>query len=139
MAEELKPGLYCEEEYVVEEHHTASHVGSGDVGVLSTPSMIAFMEKTARMCVEKYLPREYTTVGTMVNVRHLNPAPRGARVKVSAKLINVEGRRLLFEVKAYWGETLLGEGTHERFIVNREKFAEKLKSMMKQQQHLTAT
>ncbi|AFL66715.1 thioesterase family protein [Desulfurococcus amylolyticus] len=128
------PGLYCEEEYVVEEAHTAKHVGSGDVQVLSTPSMIAFMEKTALKCVEKHLPQEYTTVGTMVNIKHLNPAPKGARVKVSVKLITVEGKRLLFEVKAYWGTITLGEGTHERFIVNRERFVEKVRSLINQQQ-----
>ncbi|MEM0237882.1 MAG: thioesterase family protein, partial [Desulfurococcus sp.] len=127
-------GLYCEEEYVVEEAHTAKHVGSGDVQVLSTPSMIAFMEKTALKCVEKHLPQEYTTVGTMVNIKHLNPAPKGARVKVSVKLITVEGKRLLFEVKAYWGTIILGEGTHERFIVNRERFIEKVRSLINQQQ-----
>jgi predicted thioesterase len=134
MSIEVVPGLYCEEEYVVEETHTARHVGSGDVQVLSTPSMIAFMEKTALKCVEKHLPREYTTVGTMVNIKHLNPAPKGARVKVSVKLITVEGRRLLFEVKAYWGTIILGEGTHERFIVNRERFIEKVRSLINQQQ-----
>ncbi|ADV64889.1 thioesterase family protein [Desulfurococcus mucosus] len=132
MSTSIEPGLYCEEEYLVEEHHIASHVGSGEVQVLSTPSMIAFMERTALRCVEPRLPEGYTTVGTMVNIKHLNPAPRGARVRVSAKLISVDGRRLLFEVKAYWNNMLLGEGTHERFIVNREKFIEKVKSMITQ-------
>ncbi|MEM0281330.1 MAG: thioesterase, partial [Desulfurococcus sp.] len=63
-----------------------------------------------------------------------NPAPKGARVKVSVKLITAEGKRLLFEVKAYWGTIILGEGTHERFIVNRERFIEKVRSLINQQQ-----
>jgi len=133
MALSIEPGLYCEKEYIVEEQHVASHVGSGDVQVLSTPSMIAFMERTALECVQKNLPEGYTTVGTMVNIKHLNPAPRGARIRVSAKLLSVEGRRLVFEVKAYWGSILLGEGVHERFIVDREKFVGKVKSLITQQ------
>ncbi len=128
---EIKPGLYCEEEYIVKEDHLASRIGSGGVDVLATPMMIAFMENTALRCVEKLLPEGYITVGIMVNVRHLNPAPVGAHIKVAAKLVNVEGRKLVFDVKAYWGNVLIGEGTHERFIVNKDRFMEKVRCMMK--------
>ncbi len=127
---QLKPGLTCIEEYIVTEEHTAKHIGSGEVSVLSTPSMILFMERTSLNCVQKHLPNEYTTVGTMISVKHLNPAPIGGVVRVESKLVLVDGRRLVFEVKAYYKDILIGEGQHERFIVNREKFMEKVKKIL---------
>ncbi|MGC8983415.1 MAG: thioesterase family protein [Desulfurococcaceae archaeon] len=132
VSESVPVGISCTEEHYASEEHAARHVGSGDVAVLSTPSMIAFMERTSMNCVQKYLPRGYTTVGTVVNVRHLNPAPIGSKIRVESRLVEKDGRRLVFEVKAYWGDVLIGEGLHERFIVNREKFLEKLKKLAKQ-------
>ena len=128
MSIEVKVGEECSEEFVVEEKHTASHIGSGSVSVLSTPSMIAFMEKTSLDCVQKFLPPQYTTVGTMVNVRHLKPAPVGARVVVKSRIIGFEGRRVLFEVEAIYGNEVIGRGQHERYIVDKERFLSKVKS-----------
>ncbi|ABM80857.1 thioesterase family protein [Hyperthermus butylicus] len=130
----LEPGLRCVEEFRVEEEHTASHVGSGTVRVLSTPAMIAFMEITALHCAQRYLGEGETTVGTMVCVRHLAPAPVGVVVRVEAVLEKVEGRRLLFRVRAWWGDTLLGEGEHERYIVNTERFLAKVEKMLREKQ-----
>ncbi|MCY0867778.1 MAG: thioesterase family protein [Desulfurococcus sp.] len=130
----LSEGLYCEKEYIVREEHAASHIGSGSLRVLSTPSMIAFMERTALHCAEQYLPGDYTTVGTMVNIKHVNPAPVGAEIKVAVRLVSVDGRRLIFEVKAFWGSILIGEGLHERYIVNTAKFIEKVRSLTSMQQ-----
>ncbi len=116
-----------EHEYIVEDQHTAKFLGSGDVEVLSTPAMILFMENTARLSVEGELPENLTTVGTHVDVRHLRPAPKGARIRVISRLLKQEGRKLVFEVKAFWRDELIGEGTHERYIVDREKFLRKVK------------
>jgi len=126
----LQPGLTCSDEYVVTEEYTARHISS-EVSVLATPAMIFFMERTSMKCAQQYLPEPYTTVGVSVNIRHLNPAPLGGVVKVFSKLIEINGRRLVFEVKAYYKDILIGEGIHERFIVNREKFIEKVKSILK--------
>ncbi len=126
---ELRPGFGCVKVFVVGDEHVAKHVGSGDVEVLSTPSMIAFMERVAMECVQVFLPEGYTTVGTAVEVRHLNPAPKGAEVEVAAKLVEVEGRRLKFEVEARWGSVLVGKGVHERFIVERARFLEKVREL----------
>ncbi|MEM1732931.1 MAG: thioesterase family protein [Desulfurococcaceae archaeon] len=126
----LPSDLLCEQEYQVREEHIASHIGSGNVFVLSTPSMIAFMEKTALECIQKYLPEGYTTVGVMVNVKHLNPAPVGSKIRVLAQLVKQDGRKVLFNVKAYWNTVLIGEGEHERFIINIEKFYEKVQSLI---------
>lgn len=123
----LPVGVELSRKYTVASEHTAKFLGSGDVEVLSTPSMIAFMENTAREVAQKYLPENLTTVGTRVDVKHLSPAPRGAEIVVYAKLVQQDRRRLMFEVRAFWGNELIGEGTHERFIVDREKFLSKIR------------
>lgn len=123
-------GIKCVEEYVVEDRHVAKHVGSGDVEVLSTPSMILFMEATALRCLQRYLPDNYTTVGYLVNVRHVNPAPKGAKVRVEVELTSREGRKLVFNVRALWGSVLIGEGVHERFVVDERKFLEKVRKVL---------
>jgi predicted thioesterase len=87
------------------------------------------MERVAMECVQVFLPEGYTTVGTAVEVRHLNPAPKGAEIEVTARLVEVDGRRLKFEVEARWGSVLVGKGVHERFIVERLKFLEKVREL----------
>ena len=126
----LPQNLTNEMIYEVKDSDTAKFLGSGDVEVLSTPSMIAYMENTALTGVAPYLPDGLTTVGIRVNVKHLAPAPKGAKIRVVAKLIEQDRRKLVFEVKAFWGEELIGEGIHERFIVDRIKFLEKVKKKL---------
>ncbi|MGC9181741.1 thioesterase family protein [Thermogladius sp.] len=128
MSVQVKVGEECLEEFVVEEKHTASHIGSGTVSVLSTPSMIAFMERTSLDCVQKHLPPQYTTVGTMVNVRHLKPAPLGGKVVVKARVVEFDGKRILFEVEALYNNETIGKGLHERYVVDKEKFLGKVKA-----------
>jgi len=123
----IKRGTRLEREYEVKDEHTAKFLGSGDVEVLSTPAMILFMENTARLSVEGGLPENLTTVGTRVDVKHLRPAPKGSIIRVMAELKEQDGRRLVFEVRAYWRDEMIGEGIHERYIVDRDKFLEKLK------------
>lgn len=135
---ELKPGFACIKVFAVGSEHVAKHVGSGDVEVLSTPSMIAFMERVAMECAQAFLPEGYTTVGTSVEVRHLNPAPKGAEIEVVAKLVEVEGRRLKFEVEARWGSIVIGKGTHERYIVERAKFLEKVRELSRKVEEWSA-
>lgn len=128
----LTPGIRNEKIFRTSRKHSASFLGSGDVEVLSTPSMITFMEETCRTLVENKLSKELTTVGTLVNIRHLKAAPIGAEVKVICTLTRVEGRRLLFDVKAFWKNVKIGEGVHERYIVVKEKFLRKLKELVKE-------
>jgi len=118
-----------EKEFIVENENLAKFLGSGNVNVLATPWLIAWMENTARVAIDKYLPEGYTTVGYRVDIRHLNPAPLGSKVKVVAKLRSVEGRKLIFEVMATLGDTVIGEGIHERYIINVNKFREKISKM----------
>ncbi|MHA1665547.1 MAG: thioesterase family protein [Candidatus Njordarchaeales archaeon] len=125
---ELEIGIKKEMEFTVREEDTASFLGSGDVSVLSTPAMISMMENTSRLLVQEKLPEGYTTVGTHVDISHLKAAPLGAKIIVRSELIKQEGRKLLFKVEAFWKDVKIGEGIHERFIVNREKFLKKLRN-----------
>ena len=126
MAQNLEIGLTLLKNYPIKSQHAAKHVGSGEVETLSTPAMIAFMEKTARQCVQPKLLEDNITVGTRVNIRHLGPVPIGENLKVTAQLLEIDGRRLIFEVKAEWRDEVIGIGQHERAIVNKEKFLQKL-------------
>ncbi len=129
MSFQIPVGEVCEEEFKVLDVHTAKHVGSGDVSVLSTPSMIGFMEGVALRCLQKHLSEEYTSVGVLVNVKHLNPAPLNSVMKVKASIISVEGRKVVFSVQATYKDIVIGEGVHERFIVNRKRFADKVREL----------
>ena len=126
---DLRPGLRRVDEYEVREEHAAPTLLSRGVGVLSTPAMIAMMESTARLAVADALPPGHETVGVRVDVRHLAPAPLGSRVRVEAELVGVEGRRLVFRVRASLGGRVIGEGTHERYIVDLARFSDKVRMM----------
>ena len=110
-------------EYTVEDKHSADFLGSGKVAVLSTPSMILMMEQTAMLNAQEYLPEGWITVGIVVNIKHLKASKIGAKIVVIATLKEKDRRRLVYQVEAFEGETKIGEGIHERFIVNKEKFA----------------
>jgi len=129
MGQNLRIGLKAVDVYLIKSEHAAKHVGSGEVEALSTPAMIAFMEKTARQTVESKLPEGDITVGTRVDIRHLGPVPIGENLKVTAQLVGIDKTKLTFKVKAEWRNEVIGTGQHERFIVNKEKFLQKLKSI----------
>ncbi len=109
----------------VEHKDTAAVYGSGSLEVFATPAMIAMMEKTCLECVNDKIGKGNTTVGISVNIKHLKASPIGATIRCEAKLIEVDRRRLVFEVKCLEGETVVGEGLHERFIVDSQKFMSK--------------
>jgi fluoroacetyl-CoA thioesterase len=119
---ELVPGLVGEASLVVEEEHTARHLGSGGINVLATPIMIALMEKAGRNAVESLLPAGQLTVGAEINVKHLAPTPMGMRVTARAELLAVDGRMLTFRVEARDEKEKVSEGTHVRAIINLAKF-----------------
>ncbi len=113
----LTPGLVGELTASVDHSMLASSIGSGGLDVFSTPSLIALMEHAARNAVEHLLPADQLTVGVRVDVRHLAATPLGAPVSARAELIEVAGRRLVFRVEAFDPQEIIGEGTHERAIV----------------------
>jgi predicted thioesterase len=100
-------------------------MGSGTLPVFATPSMIALMENTAYRSVAPYLEPGQSTVGTSIQVRHTSATPVGMEVRCEAELVEVDRKRLVFSVKAYDAAGLIGEGTHERFIVEDQRFLSK--------------
>ena len=117
-------------ETVVREEDTAKAFGSGELMVLATPRMIALMEEASYKCVSKELDEGASTVGTYLDVKHLAATPVGMKVKVESTLDAVDGRRLVFSVKAYDESGIIGEGKHERFIIFSEKFVAKTYSKL---------
>ena len=113
-------------ELTVTEDVTAMAIGSGDMPVLATPMMMALMENAAMLAVKGNLPEGQTTVGGHIESSHLKPSKIGDVVRAEAEVTKVDGKKIRFKVAAYSGETLLGEGTHLRFIVDREKFMSRL-------------
>ena len=122
----LKEGLTHTSELTVNEAVTAITMGSGDLPVLATPAMMALMENAAMLAVAPHLPEGSTTVGGPISASHIKPTPIGETVTATATVVKVDGKKIEFEVKAHWGDILLGEGTHLRFIVDREKFMSRL-------------
>lgn len=126
MLQELKPGLTGTAETVVRETNTALAMGSGSLHVFATPSMIALMEQAACNAVATCLDEESTSVGTLVNITHDAATGMGKAVTATATLVEVQGRKLVFDITAADEDKQIGKGTHERFIVNKEKFMAKL-------------
>jgi predicted thioesterase len=122
----LESGLKHESVMRVVDGNTAEYIGSGDMAVLATPAMVALMENAAMLAVAKELGEGETTVGSMISTSHLKPSKVGNAISAIAELTAVEGRKLTFKISAYDGDTLIGEGEHIRFVVNREKFLSKL-------------
>lgn len=112
---------------VVDKTNTAAALGSGTLYVFSTPAMIALMENASFKAVETSLNEGESTVGTCVNILHLKASPMGETIKATATLTKIEGRHLYFDVVAEDSSGVIGKGTHERFIVNIDKFLSKLK------------
>jgi predicted thioesterase len=122
----LEIGLKHTSEQTVNEALTAMQMGSGDLPVFATPAMMALMENAAMMAVANELPEGCTTVGGHIESSHLRPSKVGEKVSAVAEVTKVDGKKIEFKVAAYSGETLLGEGTHLRFVVDKEKFISKL-------------
>lgn len=126
MEYDMLKGLCHSETLVVRHEDTAAVYGSGALEVFATPAMIALMEKTCLESVSDNIGEGNTTVGIAVNIKHLKASPVGALIRCDAKLVEVDRKRLVFEVKCFEGESLVGEGVHERFVVDSEKFMGKL-------------
>ena len=122
---ELAPGLTGETATVVTEKDTAECLGSGSVPVFGTPALVALMEGAAIQALAGHLPAGQTSVGGCMDVHHLAPTPVGMRVRARAELLQVEGRRLVFHVEAWDEVEQIGKATHERFLVDEERFVAK--------------
>lgn len=123
----LEKGLSAQRRTTVAAENTAAAMGSGDLEVFATPAMVALMENAAMTAVAPALGEGSTTVGAEMNVTHIKPSGAGAEITATAVLTQVEGRKLTFNVGARDAEGMIGEGTHIRYIVDREKFMAKVK------------
>jgi predicted thioesterase len=123
----LEPGLTHELTLTVQESDTARHSGGETLPpVLSTPRMIGMLERTAHRSVLPFLAEGQTTVGTLVNVRHLAATPVGMHVRFHSELLEVDRRRLRFKVEAWDEVEKIAEGEHERFIIDTARFIQRL-------------
>ena len=128
---ELKTGIKNTGEMTVTKDLTADAWGSGGLPVYATPAMIALMENTAWASVEPFMDEGRTTVGTRLDVAHLSASPVGSHISCETELIETDGRRLVFKVSASDECGLIGEGTHERFVINTDKFMARTEAKLK--------
>ncbi len=122
--ETLKAGMKHAQEWVVEEKHTTQR---GEYRVFSTPSMTQLVESTANQLVAPHLKPGQGQVGTLVTVRHMGPTPMGAKVRAEAELVAIDRRKLTFKVKVYDDAEQVGEADHDRFVIDLDKYYEKLR------------
>ncbi|WP_312200643.1 thioesterase family protein [Anaerospora hongkongensis] len=121
----LQIGMTAEKSEKVTENNTALKYGSGGVAVYATPAMIGIMEGTCLAAVDPFLPEGMSTVGIHLDVKHTAATPVGMSVRATAKLIEISGKRLTFTVEAYDNKEKIGEGTHQRYIIDLAKFLQK--------------
>lgn len=126
----LKPGLEGHAEIVVGDEHTAPRIGSGRVRVLATPVMINLMEAAALDAAENLIPAGHQSLGTRLDVRHIAATPVGMKVRATARLTAIDGRTLHFTVEARDERDLIGDGTHQRLVVNVERFDERVQAKL---------
>ena len=125
----IRPGLKGQVELTVAEEHTAQHLGSGAIKVLATPQMVLLMEKASVAAVDHLLPADTCTVGAHLDVRHLEPTPIASTVRAVAQLIESDGPRLTFRLQVleepFGEDQLVGDGIHQRVIVNTQRFVDR--------------
>lgn len=131
MDRQLSVGIQGEAKLKVDESNTAIAYGSGTVSVLATPALIALLENAAQNSVAPYLEEGNTTVGTMVNIKHLAATPVGLNVVATSRLTELDGRRLVFEVEARDDVEVVASGLHERFIIKVDSFMKRAANKFK--------
>lgn len=126
MSIELPLGVKGLQEIVVTKELTASAFNSGLVEVFATPAMVALMEKTCQLSIQPLLPEGFITVGTLINVRHLKATPVSMTVHCESELVEQDRKKLTFKVHVWDEAGTIGDGLHERFIVNAHDFMKNL-------------
>ena len=126
----LEIGITGATEDIVTAETIASGMSSGGLPVYATPRMIGMMEYTAWSSVEPYMEEGKGTVGTHLDVSHVSASPLGAHIRIESELVEIDRRRLVFSVRAFDDAGLIGEGTHERFIIDNQKFMDRTQSKL---------
>ena len=122
----LAAGLKHSQSWTVTEEMTPPHLRADAIRVLATPDMVRLVEQTAIQCAQPHLKEGQTTVGTVVNIKHLAATPEGMKITVSVEVTEVDRRRLGFKFEVHDEADKVGEGTHERFVIDRESRLPKL-------------
>ena len=130
LSDYIQVGMTNEETFRVEEQQTAAHVGSGALRVLATSSMIGFMESVSHRLLAQRLPQGYSSVGVMVEVRHLAPTPMGEQVRVRSEVVGIEGSRVEFTIQAWDAQEKIGEGRHQRAVIEQARFLRRVEAKM---------
>ncbi len=131
----IKAGMSKEEVFLVEERHSALHVGSGSVRVLATPWMIGFMERVCQRLLAEHLPQGYSSVGVRVDVQHLAPSPVGSLVRVRGEILSLDGGKVNFKVEAWDGEEQIGAGQHQRVVIDEARFLRRVAAKLEKRQN----
>lgn len=121
----LKIGVKGNKTITVKEENTAAVVGSGELAVFATPSMLALMEATCAESIRPFLDDDSSSVGILANIRHSSATPVGMIVNCASEITEIDGKRIVFKVFAYDESGLIGDGVHERYIIKKEKFLKK--------------
>ena len=116
-----------EGKYTILEENSAKNMGSGDLDVLSTPSLVAFMENAAKNYLNNFLPQELGSVGSNININHLAPTLIGNTITITGKVTEIIKDKIIhFSIEAYEGNKKIGTANHTRVIINNSKFIEKI-------------
>lgn len=128
LTEIITTSIAREENFLVEEQHTAYHIGSGDEKVLGTPWMISFMERVSNRLIATHLPEGLMSVGIHVDVKHLAATPMKAEIRVRAEVLEVVKNRVKLSIEAWDNQDKIGDGTHLRAVVDKTNFMERVLS-----------
>jgi fluoroacetyl-CoA thioesterase len=118
----IHPGMSREDNFTIDIENSAIHIGSGSSRVLATPWMIAFMERVSHRLLTCCLPEGYSSVGIHLDVHHLAPTPVGATIRVRAEVLSIDGIRVYFSIDAWDSMEKIGEGKHERVVIDEARF-----------------
>jgi predicted thioesterase len=121
-SELITPGMVREDSFPITLEISAIHIGSGSSRVLATPWMIAFMERVSHRLLNCCLPEGYSSVGTHIDVRHLAPSPVGGAIRVRVEVLSIDGIKVFFAVEAWDNLEKVGEGRHERVVIDEARF-----------------
>jgi predicted thioesterase len=124
--QEITIGSRIEDNQLVTLERVASHLGSGSLQVYATPAMVAFVEQTCRKLVEPYLPEGMTTVGIAITVRHIAPTPLGRKVSIQVEIVLIEKNVISFQAELWDEMEKIGEATHERAVIEIDRFTERV-------------
>jgi fluoroacetyl-CoA thioesterase len=130
LTELFQPGMTREDRFAVTMENSAIHIGSGSARVLATPWMIAFMERVSHQLLTCCLPEGYSSVGTHLDVRHLAATPVGDTIRVKAELLSLDGNRIYFSVAAWDSLEKIGEGQHERVVIEEARFLRRVQKKL---------